>query len=83
MLALSLPTIAAAFEGLRRQSEYSRNKNRGEGMISALEAMNQNFLLAEDEDEVYKLLHETDILMLSETQEWMMQMIPSELDYLS
>ena len=83
VLAISLPTIAAAFEGLRRQSEYSRNKNRSLGMIAALETMCQKFLSVQDEGEFNRLLHDTDALMLSETQEWMMLMIPSELEYVT
>jgi hypothetical protein len=83
VLALSLPTVAAAFEGVRRQSEYSRNKNRSEGMISALELLDQKFHYVQTESEFHRLLKETDIVMLSETQEWMMLMIPSELDYVT
>ncbi len=83
IFALSLPTIAAAFEGVRRQSEYSRNKNRSESMIYSLQELNNKYETVVDENEFYKLLRETDKLMLSETQEWIMLMIPSELDYVT
>ena len=82
VLALSLPTIAAAFEGVRRQSEYSRNKNRSEAMKANLEELDNKFESAEGEEEFYKLLREADITMLSETKEWMMLMVPSELEYI-
>ncbi len=82
VLALSLPTIAAAFEGVRRQSEYSRNKNRSEAMKANLEEIDNKFESTEGEEEFYKLLREVDELMLSETKEWMMLMIPAELDYI-
>ena len=52
-------------------------------MIAALETMRQKFLSVQDEGEFYRLLHDTDALMLSETQEWMMLMIPSELEYVT
>ncbi|MBK8280229.1 MAG: hypothetical protein IPK94_09015 [Saprospiraceae bacterium] len=77
VLALSLPTIVAAFEGVRRQSEYSRNKNRSEAMKANLEELDNKFESAEGEEEFYKLLREVDITMLSETKEWMMLMVPS------
>ena len=52
-------------------------------MISSLKEMFNKFENVEDENEFYKLLRETDILMLSETQEWMMLMILSDLDFLT
>ena len=81
VLALSLPTIAAAFEGVRRQSEYSRNKNRSEAMKANLEEIDNKFESTEGEEEFYKLLREVDELMLSETKEWMMLMIPAAVSY--
>ncbi len=80
IFALSLPTIAAAFEGIRRQNEYSRNKNRSEGMKANLESLKVKFNAAKEEEDFNKLMREADILMLSETQEWMMLMEPMELE---
>lgn len=81
LLSLALPTVAAVLEGVRKQGEYSRNKNRSDGMIQSLETLNQKFNHVEEED-FNALLREADIIMLSETKEWMMLMIPAELDYI-
>ena len=82
VFALSLPPVAAAFEGVRRQREFSRNTKRSSAMIIALEELKRKFEPV-DENKFSYLLKETDKLLLQENQDWMVLMISSELEYVT
>ncbi len=82
VLALSLPPIAAAFEGVRRQREFSRNTKRSENIIEELESLKTRFDNA-DEGKFAYLLKETDKVMLQENQDWIMLMTASVLEYVT
>jgi hypothetical protein len=82
VFALSLPPIAAAFEGVRRQREFSRNTKRSENMILALEDFKNKFEDV-DENKFSYLLKETDKLLLQENQDWMVLMTSSVLEYVT
>jgi ABC-type multidrug transport system fused ATPase/permease subunit len=83
VLALLLPPVAAAFEGIRRHREYSRNIQRSESMIVALSELLKKYNAVDNESNFYELTKETDKLMLQESQHWIMLMIPSELEYVT
>lgn len=91
VLTLSLPMVASAFEGVRRQQEYSRNVRRSEWMLDALKTKSKKYeTLAKEnidandtENEFYKLLKSTDELLLHENQDWILLMIESDLEYVT
>jgi len=73
-LALCLPAVAAALEGIRKHNEYSRLATLSENMEEALEELKQRYEEVRSNDSLDSLMRETDELMLRETQGWLMLM---------
>lgn len=73
-VAIALPAVAAAAEGIRTHREYSRLAKRSENMALALRELDEEFVFASEPDALESLLRETEELMLQETQDWLMLM---------
>ncbi|MBK8296706.1 MAG: hypothetical protein IPK91_05390 [Saprospiraceae bacterium] len=80
LITLLLLPLAAAFDGIRNQREFSRNASRSESMIQILTDLKEKYEAVDTTEEFYKLLRETDTIMLQENQDWMLLMQSSELE---
>lgn len=80
LITLLLLPLAAAFDGIRNQREFSRNASRSESMLQRLSELKEKYEAVDTTEEFYKLLRETDTIMLQENQDWMLLMQSSELE---
>ncbi len=79
LAAISLPAVGAAIGGIRTHREYSRLAKRSRNMAMNLKRLEERFSLASDPQTLESLLRETEHLMLTETQDWLMLMRFAEL----
>jgi hypothetical protein len=79
-LALVLPATGAAIGGIRTHREYSRTAKRSQHMKAVLEDLAERLTYANSPKSLEALIRETELLMLRETQSWMMIMRFAELD---
>jgi hypothetical protein len=73
-LAVVLPAVGASVGGIRSHREYSRLEKRSRAMEAVLMDLDQRYAAVADADELNALLQETELLMLQETQDWLMLM---------
>jgi hypothetical protein len=73
-VAIVLPAIGAATEGIRSHREYSRLAKRSANMAGALRELDERSLFVSTPEALESLLRETEELMLRETQDWLMLM---------
>ena len=78
--ALVLPAAGAAIGGIRSHREYSRTAKRSQHMKAVLEDLAERFTYANSPKSLETLIRETELLMLRETQSWMMIMRFAELE---
>ncbi len=81
LFALSIPPIAAAFDGIRNQRGYSLNASRGQNTLLRLKELELEFNRVQTKQELEKALRETDQLMLQENQDWLQWLQSTELEY--
>jgi len=73
-LAVVLPAVGAAVGGIRSHREYSRLEKRSRSMEAVLKDLDQRYASVADADALKALLQETELLMLQETQDWLVLM---------
>ena len=73
-VAIVAPAVGAAVGGIRTHREYSRLNKRSENMERLLEDLNDRFDRVWNRYDFERLLREVEILMLRETQDWLMLM---------
>lgn len=74
LLALILPAVGASVHGLRAHREYARLEKRSKHMMIVLKELNERFRFSSEPNSLELLLREMDILMLRESQDWLMLM---------
>ena len=72
--AIVLPAVGAAIGGIRSHREYSRVGKRSSNMEIILRELDEQFSHANTPEALESLLRETNVLMLRETQDWLMLM---------
>jgi hypothetical protein len=72
-LAIVLPALGATLGGIRGHREFSRLAKRSQYMQAALRELDSRLATA-DPGKMPDLLHETEQLLLQETQEWLVLM---------
>lgn len=80
LAAISLPAVGAAIGGIRTHREYSRLAKRSRNMATNLRKLDERFASANDAETLETLLHESERLVLLETQDWLMLMSFAKLE---
>ncbi len=70
-LAIVLPVVGASIGGIRTHREYARLEKRSKDMAAALNGLDHKFAETTTIQKFKDLLHDTEKLMLQETQEWL------------
>lgn len=81
--ALALPAIGAAIGGIRMHREYSRLAKRSEDMLSALTNLYDTYDRARTPETLEAIVRQTELLMLSEVEDWLTLTKFSVLEYVA
>jgi len=73
-LAIALPAVAAAVEGVTTQREYERNAVRARQMVPRLEHLERLMREAPDISHIRRVAREAASVMLSENRDWFVVM---------
>ena len=80
LVAIMLPVIAGAIEGVRAQREFSRRANVSKRMKAELEALKTRLNEVTDPEKFQSLLQEVDRSLMRESAEWLALMIHTDVE---
>ena len=78
-LALVLPAVGAALEGIRTHREFSRVSRRSHAMVDALASVDARLATVETEHEFVNCLRDAEELTVREVEDWLLLMRTVEL----